>query len=314
MARYLPFVLGVLLIVGLTIPQFQMTDRLSGTNVSAEQCTLLLEKVPKKVGDWHGEDRVTDANVRKTAGAIGAVSRIYRNVRTGEQVDLWLIVGHARDISFHTPDVCYPSAGFEARAKESGLYPMQYGTEGATAPFLTNTFIKADVTGQQLLRVFWSWFNPEETKNEGKVLWEAPHNARWHFGNARALYKMYFTSTMRDPSETADASSCARFAREFIPEVNKALAAVYSGTPGSESKPGEATKPEAAPAASSSTESAASTPATPPVENAAKDAGAPAAKAGAESSPAAEEKGAAKNDGPVDFLFQNPPSSKPESK
>ena len=57
-------------------------------------------------------------------------------------------------------------------------------------------------------------------------------NARWHFGNTRALYKMYFTSSMRDPKETAEQSACVRFAREFLPEVNKALSEVYSETPG----------------------------------------------------------------------------------
>jgi hypothetical protein len=74
--------------------------------------------------------------------------------------------------------------------------------------------------------VFWSWFNAESEDNQGKVVWEAPENARWHFGNTRALYKMYFTSEMKDSSETADESACLRFAREFMPIVNDALAQV----------------------------------------------------------------------------------------
>lgn len=312
MTRYLPIVLGILLIVGLTIPQIQMTDRLAGTNFSAEERGVLLEKVPKNIGDWHGEDKPTDPHVRKVAGAIGAVSRMYRNSRTGEQVDLWLIVGHARDISFHTPDVCYPSAGFNARASENGLYPMQFGDETTGAPFLTNTFLKEDEHGQQLLRVFWSWFNPEEKSNQGKVVWEAPHNARWHFGNSRALYKMYFTSGMRDPKETAEASSCVRFARDFMPEVNKALAAVYSGEPVSESKPAEGgNKPAAAEKAAA--DSTANT-TTAPVEKSAKDTATPAATTGTEGAPAAKEAGTEKGGGAVDPLFEKPSASKAESK
>jgi hypothetical protein len=228
MARYFPVVLGVLLIVGLTAFEFRMTDRLSGTNVSAEQRAELLKKVPLQVGDWHGEDKPIDPNVRHTAGAVGAVSRTYRNSRTGEQVDLWLIVGHARDVSAHTPNICYPASGFEARATENSLYAMAFQDQPST-PFLTNTFLKEDVTGQRLVRVFWTWYNPENKENKGKVVWEAPHNARWHFGNTRALYKMYLTSGMRDAKELADESACVRFAREFLPEVNKALAEVYNG-------------------------------------------------------------------------------------
>src|SRR3954447_16782268 len=231
MLRYSPFFLAVLLIVGLTYVEGVMTDRLAGTNVSAEQRAELLEKVPKTVGDWHGDDTAVDENVRKTAGAIGAVQREYHNVRTGEKVRLWLIVGHSREVSFHTPDVCYPGQGFEARAKENSVYPMVFPDQPKT-DFLTNTFLRNNASGPQIERVFWNWYNPTNKANEGKVVWEAPSNPRWSFGNARALYKMYFTSSMRDPKETAEQSACVRFAREFLPEVNKALAEVQGETPG----------------------------------------------------------------------------------
>jgi hypothetical protein len=201
--------------------------------VSAEQRAQLLTKVPLKVGDWVGQDMAIDPNVKKTAGAVGAVQREYYNTRTGEKVRLWLIVGHAREVSFHTPDVCYPGQGFEARATENSVYPMEFPDrpELGKTDFLTNTFIRESSAGQQLERVFWSWYNPENEDNGDKVVWEAPKNARWHFGNTRSLYKMYFTSGMRDPKETAEQSACVRFGRDFLPEVNKALAEVQLGVP-----------------------------------------------------------------------------------
>jgi hypothetical protein len=226
MSRYLPIVLGVLVIVGLTIPQIVMSDRFASTNVSAAQRADLLKKVPKKIGDWHGDDMTVEASVKKTAGAVGAVSREYRNIRTNEKVNLWLIVGHARAISAHTPNVCYPASGFEQRAPDNSLYPMEFPGV-PRAPFWTNTFFKEDFTGRRLVRVFWSWYNPQSDENNGKVVWEAPENSRRQFGNTRALYKMYFSSEMRDLSETADNSACLRFAREFMPIVNEALAEVH---------------------------------------------------------------------------------------
>ena len=225
MFRYLPIALGILAIVGLTIPQVLMTDRHRGANISAETRAELLKNVPEQIGDWIGEDKEVTQEVRDTAGAIGAVSREYRNARTGEKVDLWLIVGHGREISAHTPDICYRGSGFEMRAAENSTYTMSFPGQ-QPAPFLTNTFFKEDVTGRRLIRVFWSWYNSESEENKGKVVWEAPTNSRWHFGNTRALYKMYFTSEMSDPTETADNSACLRFAREFMPIVNDALATV----------------------------------------------------------------------------------------
>jgi Protein of unknown function (DUF3485) len=226
MSRYLPIALGILTIVGLTIPQIRMTDRFADANVTAQQRAELLHNVPMVIGNWHGEDMAVDPTVRDTAGAVGAVSRVYRNVRTGESVDLWLIVGHGRAISAHTPNICYLSSGFEMRAPESSLYPMVFPGQ-PEAPFLTNTFFKEDVTGRRLVRVFWSWYNPEGDEDLSTVEWEAPSNARWHFGNTRALYKMYFTSEMRNPMETAEESACLRFAREFLPVVNQALGVVH---------------------------------------------------------------------------------------
>ena len=240
MSRYLPVIVAVMLIVGLTIIQFDMTDRLAGTNVSADQRAALLDKVPKSVGDWRGDDAAVDEKVRKTAGAVGAVQREYHNVRTGEKVRLWLIVGHAREVSAHTPDICYPSQGFTARASENSVYPMVFPDQPKT-DFLTNTFLRENATGPQLERVFWSWYNPMNKENEGKVVWEAPPNARWHFGNTRALYKMYFSSSMRDPKETAEQSACIRFARDFLPEVNEALKEVNSDSPGASAPPVAAT-------------------------------------------------------------------------
>jgi hypothetical protein len=72
-----------------------------------------------------------------------------------------------------------------------------------------------------VIRVFWSWFKPN---SDHTIKWEAPTNVRWTFGNARSLYKMYFTSVMKDIRETTDQSPCMKFAEQFMPVVDKALA------------------------------------------------------------------------------------------
>lgn len=225
MSRYLPIAFGVLVIVSLTYIQFLMTDRVSGSNVTAAQRKALLDNVPKTIGDWQSDDIPIDEGVRQTAGAEGAIQRKYRNSRTGEEVDLWLIVGHGRVVARHTPDVCYRSSGFTARSAENSLYPMQR-EDGTEVPFFTNTFFREDATGRQLIRVFWTWYNAGNKNHEGKVVWETPANPTWHFGNTRALFKMYFTSPMRDTMETAEKSPCLNFAREFLPVVDQALTTV----------------------------------------------------------------------------------------
>ena len=92
------------------------------------------------------------------------MSRAYRNSVTGEEVTIWLIVGHSKDIVRHTPDVCYPSSGFQTMSPENAREPFVF--EGQPqADFYTNKFLKEDETGRQLVRVFWSWYKPSRRRH-----------------------------------------------------------------------------------------------------------------------------------------------------
>ncbi|MEX2317715.1 MAG: exosortase-associated EpsI family protein [Pirellulales bacterium] len=228
MFRNLHVILGVVVIVGLTVVQSLMSDRFVETNVTAEQRAKLLEQVPENFGEWTGQNLEVDATTRDTAGAVGCINRAYVNRRTNEVVGLWLIVGHARDISVHTPDVCFAGSGFSMRSPTSSLYPFEYPGKRQNADFWTNTFVKEDFSGRELTRVFWAWYNP---KQGAPVEWRAETNPRWKFGNSRALFKMYFTSAMRDLSETTEDSAAAKFGREFLPIINGILAQSDIRTP-----------------------------------------------------------------------------------
>ncbi len=215
MIRQLPIVVGVAAIVALTVVQSLMSDRFISTNVTAEQRAALLKQVPMSFGEWEGKNLEVTEEVRDTAGAVGCVSRLYQNTRTGAVARLWLIVGHARDISAHTPDICYKGSGFAMRSDRSSQFSFN-----DKANFFTNTFIKEDVSGRNLERVFWAWYNP---KPDQSVEWEVHDNPRYYYGNVRALFKMYFASQMRDLNETTDESTAAKFGKDFLPVINNIL-------------------------------------------------------------------------------------------
>jgi hypothetical protein len=219
MARFLPLVLGVVVIVGLTVAEARVSGRFDGSDITEEQFALMLESVPRDIGDWQGTDLSVEEQVRKTAGARGYVSREYINVVTGDIVKIWLIVGHSRDVMRHTPDICYPSSGFKMRAPENARVPFVFENQ-PEADFYTNTFVKEDATGRAIERVFWAWYKPND---ERTVQWGAPKIVRLEYGNARSLYKLYFTSAMRDYGETVEQSPCMKFAEVFLPVVDKAL-------------------------------------------------------------------------------------------
>lgn len=219
MMRQVPIILGVIALIGFTVAEARVSGRFQASNMTPEQFEALLKKVPMDIGEWEGTDMPVDDRVKRVSGAKGYVSRNYKNSITGEEVSIWLIVGHSKDVVRHTPDVCYPSSGFTQRAPENSLQPFVFDGEAA-GDFYTNSFTKEDELGRKLIRVFWSWFKPSE---DGTVTWKAPKNIRWEFGNTPSLYKLYFTSNMRDLRETTDQSVCMKFAKEFMPVVDQAL-------------------------------------------------------------------------------------------
>jgi hypothetical protein len=77
------------------------------------------------------------------------------------------------------------------------------------------------------------------------------------FGNNRAIYKLYFTSAMKEREEAVTDNTAYKFAKMMIPVVNQTLFGSGNATPGSApaadaaAPPAEATpaEPAAAPAA-----------------------------------------------------------------
>jgi hypothetical protein len=209
-------ILGGVLIIGLSFYEgWYLKDRWGEPGAEAAVMGQRFKNVPKKIGKWVGEDQPVDDQSRKTAGAVNYVSRFYRNEDTGREVRLWLIVGHSRDIVRHTPNICYPNAGFRQDSPEiRHQVPLK---DKDPAQFYTAKFIKESSLGRYAERVFWAWNSPGTNK------WEAPDSARLHYGLSKALYKVYFTSNVSSDEKTAEDSLAAEFAELMLPEINKAL-------------------------------------------------------------------------------------------
>jgi hypothetical protein len=213
----LPIVLAVVLITVVTVVEgIYLKDRWGLPGVEAAELGQRFSRVPKKIGNWTGIDMPVSAEVKERSGAVNFVSRRYTHEGTGLSVDLWLIIGHARDIIRHTPNICYPSSGFLQQGSQ--LRHTVFYDGDKEARFFTSKFQKEDRLVRQTQRVFWAWNHPELHK------WDAPDKARFHYGMAtRALYKMYLTSVVTANEDTLDDNSAAKFAEIVLPVIDAAL-------------------------------------------------------------------------------------------
>jgi hypothetical protein len=210
-------VAAALLLVGVTVGQGYLTDRWSrGIDAEAVRraARALESSFPATFGDWEWVKEIESSSDPKElarAGAVGHVVRTYRNSRTKALISAFVVCATPYDASAHTPDRCYPGAGFEIAESEHRMnVPLSDGREAET---FTGTFRKEN----QTLRVFWTY----GLKNR----WVAPQLARIALQNegVDSVYKLY---AIIDESKLRNAQSveeCKDFIAALLPVLDSSV-------------------------------------------------------------------------------------------
>jgi hypothetical protein len=225
---------AVVLVAVVTVLQGMWTDRWGNRNVGAalQRDAAILERVfPDRFGDWEFEKELeSDPKELERAGAVGHISRLYRNVRTKGRVSVFMVCATPHDASGHTPDRCYPGAGFEiGESEHRQTVPLDDGRKAET---FTGTFRKQG----QTLRVFWTY------GVDGK--WVAPQIARIELAGTDAVYKLYAIIDETRIKTAQSMQECLGFLAALLPALDQAVAAARVAD-----KPAAAAEPAAAQAA-----------------------------------------------------------------
>jgi hypothetical protein len=216
----------VSLVLGVTVAQGFLTERWKDKSVSKdlqEAATLLEERFPKSFGGWEVERELgADPKELERAGAVGYISRLYRNTRTKARVSAFVVCARPHDASGHTPDRCYPGAGFEiGEAEHRQKIPMADGREAET---FTGTFRK---TGQTL-RIFWTYGIRDEAEIDKENVtarrnWIAPQIARIALVHEPAVYKLYAIVDETRLTSSQAMVECEDFISQLLPMLDTAI-------------------------------------------------------------------------------------------
>jgi len=119
-------------------------------------CPFALSDLPTTLGTWHaeeGEDSKLDPEISGIAGSSADLVRLYKDSKTGETATVLVLYGAAQSVFGHTPDICYPSSGFQHVIK-----PLDRALPTSTAPksvaFRTSYFTKKEAGLSQYVEVF----------------------------------------------------------------------------------------------------------------------------------------------------------------
>jgi hypothetical protein len=212
MMRLLQLVVAIAFLLASGLAHGLWTDRW-GKSEQLEAAARKLADVPLTLGDWDGRALEMSAREQEVAEVVGYAIRQFVNRRTGDVVTVLLVCGRPGPVAVHTPDVCYPGAGF-ALAGAPQRYRDSHPTT-SPAEFFTASFTKHASTVPEHLRLFWSWSADGD--------WKVPDYPRWTFARYPALYKLYVVRQMRRADTPLEQDPCLEVLRLLLPELQKSL-------------------------------------------------------------------------------------------
>lgn len=211
MVRWIASAFGIAAVLACGAAHGVLTGRWGSAGPDDAVVRQRLERVPLTVGDWVGRrEDVPDA--RLLGGVAGCTLVRYTNAQDGATVSAFLVGGRPGPVSIHTPDACYPAAGYELASqirvavKAAGVPP---------AEFWTAELVRTRAAEQRRLRIDWAW--------SGDGHWSVPDSPRLSFARVPTLYKLYVVRESRAAEAGGAADPSQGFLREFLPAVQRAL-------------------------------------------------------------------------------------------
>ena len=191
-------------------------------------CPFSLKEIPADLGTWHatGAEAHLDAETLRLAGSSDHILRAYTDSKSGETVSLLVVYGLAHSVFGHTPEVCYPSSGYQAVGKP---VDHEFSLPGSATPvhFRSRYFTKTVASVTQSIEVSWAFWHAGS--------WLPDVHDRWKlFRSSPALFKIQVQGGVT--GITADHPPVESLIKELVQEINtrreRATAARAKGSRG----------------------------------------------------------------------------------
>jgi hypothetical protein len=117
-----------------------------------EDCPFPLKSIPTTLGRWkvaEGGEKTLDSLTMRITGGTDHLMRTYVDELTGVSLVVLVLFGPAEPVMPHTPEVCYPSSGFQP-VDDVVDRVIESKEEGVTSQFRSATYTKSG--GRVMLR------------------------------------------------------------------------------------------------------------------------------------------------------------------
>jgi hypothetical protein len=177
-----------------------------------------LKDLPKVLGDWQaveGSDTNLDPEVARIAGSSDHVIRTYSNTTTKQSVSVLILFGPAKFVFAHTPDVCYPMAGYQAVA-ETLSRTVSIGT-GPAAEFSSQVYAKSHDPRRKRQEVYFSFRHADRWFPDPARFWK-------NFRHNPSMFKVQVQRLVGETERRELNNPTEQFLALLLPEIERRIA------------------------------------------------------------------------------------------
>ena len=167
-----------------------------------------LESLPTTLGDWAGEKTELDPQIVAGTGSNDLITRRYVNRVTGVTVEVIVLHGPASEVFVHTPDFCYPRAGFFPAGE---MMDRAIPCMGDKLPFRSVAFTKGDPAHPDTQEILYSW------RYNGR--WTTVVNRPKEMERVAGMYKIQVSRRLQTGETRSVANPCEAFLELMVPAL-----------------------------------------------------------------------------------------------
>ncbi len=170
-----------------------------------------LKEVPMELGPWKGQVAELDPRIAAGTGSVDYIFRRYVNQLTGTAVDVIVLYGPSTDMFIHSPERCYPAAGFSLNEGPEGQ-TITLG-DGRTAPFRSMVYAKGTEGRQERQEVYFSW--------RYRSQWSPDVGTHKEFERIPGMYKVHLARSVTDHERRDVDNPCRQLLEILVPEIER---------------------------------------------------------------------------------------------
>ena len=192
--------------------RFWQAKKVDAALAAGRESPFPLATLPMKLGECVGSDTELDPRIVMGTGSTDHITRRYTDHRTGVAIDIIVLYGPTSQIFIHSPELCYPKAGYESRG-DSLIRDIRM--QGGTVPFCSLEYSKGDAGQIEYQEVYYSW------RYNGR--WSPVVTTLKESERIPGMYKVQLARQVgRDESRTVD-NPCEALLEVLIPELESRI-------------------------------------------------------------------------------------------